>query len=179
MTEYTKEYTDDELELLRRPLAPAYPKNLWDEILPGLFQGGTDDYDTVDYATKRFEDPFITKADFDSVFTLYQYAKPVDWFIKEYRLAVYDADMRDFDPSDLFEMVKIAHQDWKNGKRVLIRCQAGLNRSGLVMALVLMREGYSAVEAITLIRQNRSEHCLFNTHFVRYLLNLDTEIIQN
>jgi len=38
--------------------------------------------------------------------------------------------------------------EWKAGKKILIRCQVGCNRSGLVMAIVLMKEGYSAKDSI-------------------------------
>ena len=84
--------------------------------------------------------------------------------------------MSDFDPTiDLLDIVKMAHSDWKNGKKVLIRCQAGLNRSGIVMALVLIRDGYSPAEAITLMREKRSPAVLCNQQFTRWLLGLDDE----
>jgi protein-tyrosine phosphatase len=44
-----------------------------------------------------------------------------------------------------------------------------MNRSSLVTALVLMREGMSSDEVIALIRYKRSEYCLSNIHFVEYL----------
>ncbi len=56
-------------------------------------------------------------------------------------------------------------------KRVLIRCQAGWNRSGLITSLVLMRAGYSAQEAIDLIRERRSHHALCNQTFEQFLLD--------
>ena len=52
---------------------------------------------------------------------------------------------------------------------VLVRCWMGLNRSGLVVALVLMRLGYSAADAIDLIRTQRSRFALCNPLFVQYL----------
>ena len=54
---------------------------------------------------------------------------------------------------------------------MLIRCQAGLNRSGLLTALVLMLAGWEAAEAIRLIRTKRSQVALFNDDFVDWLLN--------
>ena len=82
-----------------------------------------------------------------------------------------DGDMTDFSPErDLAFLVREAHRDWKEGKRVLIRCQAGWNRSGLVTALVLIRDGYSPEEAIDLIRANRCSHALSNSIFERWLL---------
>lgn len=67
------------------------------------------------------------------------------------------------------ELAAWLHKEWKSGKRCLSRCQAGANRSGLVMGAVLMIEGYTATEAINLIRSKRGPHALFNDHFVRYL----------
>ena len=149
--------------------ASHFPEALWSEILPGLWQGGTHDLDVVDggYIGKS-----VSKRDFDSVYTLYGYANPTDWRMKEIRFPFMDGDMSDIDPeSDLWLLVSEAHSDWKAGKRVLIRCQAGLNRSGLVMALVLIREGYAPEEAIKLIRRQRGEAALCNYRFVRWLNN--------
>lgn len=54
--------------------------------------------------------------------------------------------------------------------RVLIRCQAGLNRSGLVTALVLMLDGHSATEAVNQLRARRSPWALCNDAFVDWLV---------
>jgi hypothetical protein len=149
-----------------------YPVDLWNEILPGLYLGGTDDADVVyeDAAGSRFEHKaFITPEHFDTVVTMYAYARPVDWFVKEFRFGIYDSDMKDFQTDELHDMVVAAHRDWKKGKRVLVRCQAGINRSGLVMALVLIREGYSAQDAISLMRNKRGRAVLANKHFEAWL----------
>lgn len=53
--------------------------------------------------------------------------------------------------------------------RCLSRCQAGANRSGLVLGRVLMIEGYTATEAINLIRSKRGPQALFNQDFVKKL----------
>jgi protein-tyrosine phosphatase len=55
------------------------------------------------------------------------------------------------------------------GRRVLVRCYSGYNRSGLVVGHVLMRRGRSADEAIRLIRDRRSPWALHNTLFADYL----------
>ena len=171
---------DEALELLETKIAPRsytidYPKELWSEVLPGLFQGGTDDDDVFD----QLEKPMITKKQFDLVVTAYSLANPVDWFVKEIRFGFYDSDMRDFDPSDLQAIVRMAHAEWKRGQRVLIRCQAGMNRSGLIMALVLIREGYTAEDAINLIREKRSKHALFNGRFEKWLREASVEEWRN
>lgn len=168
--------------------APDYDairgNHLWSEILPNLHQGGTNDQDVIGNDTyavlfSREDQAYITPDDFDTVITLYQYANPVGWFVKEYRYCVYDWNIEHLNLSELYKMVKYAHTEWKDGNRVLIRCQAGLNRSSLVTALVLIREGYSAEEAITLIRMKRNPNCLFNKEFEKFLLDLDPAEIRD
>ena len=157
--------------------APVYdfgmPRALWSEVLPGLWQGGTDDDDVVNRSARR---PGVTLSDFGFVATLYASANPVDWFVIEMRFGIYDSDMADFDAADLLDIVAVTHRQWKAGKQVLVRCQAGLNRSGLVMALVLIREGYSADDAIDLIRQRRGSSALCNRRFVAWLRETDIEL---
>ena len=162
---------------------------LWSEIVEGLWQGGTDDTDVVGYhplADTRsgaslgyFERKAIaeagacriTRADFDSVYTLYARANGASWRVKEVRFGFDDGNMSDFSPErDLAFLVREAHRDWKEGRKVLIRCQAGWNRSGLVTALVLIRDGNSPEEAIDLIRSRRCSHALSNSIFERWLL---------
>lgn len=166
--------------------APDYDaflsQDLWSEILPNLWQGGTHDFDVI--GDETYARPFtsteayITEKDFDAVVTLYQYANPVGWFVKEYRYCVYDAGIDLLDKSELFATARFAYDEWKRGKRVLVRCQAGLNRSGLVMALVLMQDGYTAEQAITLIRKKRNEYALFNKDFENFLKELDPAVIR-
>jgi protein-tyrosine phosphatase len=167
-------------QLLNNLEAPRYdvyyPVDLWNEILPGLHLGGTDDSDVVyeEVAGSRNEHKaFITAEHFDTVVTMYAHARPVDWFVKEFRFGIYDSDMKDFQTDELHDIVVAAHRDWKKGKRVLVRCQAGINRSGLVMALMLIREGYSAEDAINLMREKRGRAVLANKYFENWLKQLN------
>lgn len=158
----------------------TYPRELWSEILDGLWQGGTADDDTTVYFRNSggVARPGIDKDDFDFVTTLYAHAMPVDWFVKEIRFGVYDSDMSDFDPAETFEIVRMTHTAWKRGDKTLIRCQAGLNRSGFITALVLIRDGWDAQAAIDLIRRERSGYALFNEHFVAWLLRMDPATVR-
>lgn len=146
---------------------------LWNEILPNLWLGGTDDFDTIEYAADQFTQRDITKSDFDTVVTLYAWARPVDWQVEELRYGFYDSGMEDVDMETLSRAAAFAHFSWKKGNRVLVRCQAGINRSGLTMALVLMKEGYSAKDAIALMREKRSKWVLLNRDFEDFLIQLD------
>jgi hypothetical protein len=57
--------------------------------------------------------------------------------------------------------------------KTLVHCQAGLNRSGLVSAVVLMKQGKTAQEAIDLLRRSRSPMVLCNETFVKQLFELE------
>lgn len=161
--------TDESVEAPRYEI--DYPQELWSEILEGLWIGGTDDNDIHDQLAK----PMIRREHFDTVFTAYSYANPVDWFVKEIRYGFYDSHVEGeagFNPEELNDIASMMYADWKRGLRVLCRCQAGLNRSSLLCALILIKDGYTADDAIALIRSKRSKYALFNKTFVDYLRSL-------
>jgi hypothetical protein len=141
---------------------------LHSKILDHLYQGGTDDEATIYRGQKRLPtvgDP----RPFDSVVSLCAYTLPVGWLVKEMRFAFPDGPLEPWTITEIEALADWVHRQWKTGDRVLIRCQAGMNRSSLITALVLMKDGMSANEAIELIRKERSEYCLSNQHFVEYL----------
>ena len=70
------------------------------------------------------------------------------------------------------DMVTHVTMDLDARKKVLVRCRAGLNRSGLVVALVLVRQGMSTRDAIKLVREKRSPWALCNENFVHAILEL-------
>ena len=53
---------------------------------------------------------------------------------------------------------------------ILVHCQAGLNRSSLVVTRALVLSGMPVREAIALVREKRSPVCLCNPSFERWLL---------
>ena len=55
------------------------------------------------------------------------------------------------------------------GSRVLVTCQAGLNRSGIVVAQALKLNGHSAEDAIAAVRRARGDWALCNEAFVKAL----------
>jgi hypothetical protein len=145
-----------------------YPSWVADEILPGLFMGGTHDDTTV-------ADPMQLVGlggprEYDAVVTLYAWAQPVAWEIEELRYGFGDGALDGADLQRVLRAARWAHERWRSGDRVLIRCQAGLNRSGLVTALILVLAGWDPAEAILHLRARRSPHVLCNDHFVRWLV---------
>jgi hypothetical protein len=143
---------------------------LHSQILDTLWQGGTDDALTTYRGNKRLpalNDP----KPFDVVVSLCAYTLPVGWLVKEMRYAFPDSQINPKMYSDIEHVADWTYAQWKAGNRVLIRCQAGMNRSSLVTCLVLMRDGWSAADAIALLRKKRSEYVLSNKQFLEYLEN--------
>jgi len=54
--------------------------------------------------------------------------------------------------------------------RVLVHCVQGLNRSGLVVAAALVRDGVNVIDAVRILRKRRGNDALSNTNFQRRLV---------
>jgi hypothetical protein len=141
---------------------------LYSEIAPGLWMGGTDDYDTVDRPSDL---PRLYKeSEFDAVVTLNAYASPFGWYVKELRYGFPDAPLDANQVEEIEKIAEWAYLEWSQGKKVLVRCQAGMNRSGLVTALILIRHQIKAADAVKLIRKKRDIDALSNSSYLNYLL---------
>lgn len=140
---------------------------LYSEILPNLFITGTADEDVVQRgkSLQRLAEP----SQFDSIVCLYSHANSAGYYVREQRYGIADAKLDEESIPEILQLADWLHNEWKKNKRVAAKCQAGLNRSSLVAALVLLKEGYSAADAINLIREKRSPHALFNPHFVKFI----------
>ena len=142
--------------------------DLYNEILPGLWQGGTAREQVIDRAQLLTTFSEVERA-FDAVATLYAWAAPFQWGVEERRLGFPDGELvREYLPQ-LESIAAWAHGHWADGRRVLVRCAGGMNRSGLITAMVLMNGGHSADDAIALVRRGRSQAALSNPSFVEYL----------
>ena len=148
---------------------------LYSEVAPNLFMGGTDDLATIDQPQKLRN--FTGRNEFDCVVTLYAWAAPANWGVEERRFGFPDANLiQEYIPT-IVDLAFWAHAKWKAGKRMNIRCQAGLNRSGIVTALTLMIDGMSADDAIDTLREKRSTYALCNGEFEHWLLTEAAEVI--
>lgn len=137
------------------------PNVPFSEIQPRLWQGGSYYYEPSDL--KRFS----------AILTVNGRADPAPTSCNERRF--YMTDGNDLpDMKRLVENVDWVYSQWRGTRdaEVLVRCQAGLNRSGLVIALVLYKFGVDINDAINLIRVKRSPYALCNSVFVDYLRSL-------
>ncbi|MEU0501844.1 hypothetical protein [Nocardia sp. NPDC005998] len=143
----------------------------WDEIVPQLWMGGHH-YGNGDGVRV----PAVVGIEFDVVISLFQ----ADGHgpgpgVEHHHLAIPDAPLHAEQLAAARELAAIAAAAVRAQRRVMVRCQYGYNRSGLVVAQTLLDLGYSVGDAITLIRRRRSPYALNNEFFVNYLTTgLDT-----
>ncbi len=130
------------------------------EVVPGLWQGGC-------------ENGLVLPTHINFLVSLYPWER---YTINHKMRGELYVRMYDDPTQDTAEVETIARQvnEWrKAGKgNVLVHCQAGLNRSSLIIVRALMLDGMGADEAIKLVRQQRSSACLSNAGFEKYLRSL-------
>lgn len=114
--------------------------------------------------------PSLTKH-FDKVLCLYPWEPyPVSDTVEKVDVELYDA--LDQALEQIEPLADLVNQWRDEGKRVLVHCQAGLNRSSLVAALAIMKKsGKPGYQVINEMRQKRSSEVLCNDAFQEFLLN--------
>lgn len=146
-----------------------YPVNRFDEVSPNLWIGGhvmRGKYGGPRSVEVRREDGF------DHVFSLYiDRHSRLPGNVKVHTIGEINDGMY---PSPREEQIIEYLADnvvfsTGGGWKVLVRCQAGYNRSGIVIARALMRMGDTAADAIAAVRKARGSDALCNPHFVKYL----------
>jgi protein-tyrosine phosphatase len=134
------------------------------EVLPGLF------------LSKRLVEPYdFTSLGLDAIVALddweYTWSPPVPENHLYLHFPIDDPDTVDRKTRQVAGLVADLVEA---GHRVLVHCVQGLNRSGIVVARALMFLGYSAEEAIDLVRRRRGLDegfgALGNERFVEWLL---------
>jgi hypothetical protein len=141
---------------MRKGMDPKLDCALITHVKDGLWQGGC------------FNGIQLPEG-FDRVYSLYpweQYLLPEGCERVEHKM--YDALDQACD--EAVELARRINADLDAGLTVLVHCQAGLNRSGLVTALVLMQQGMAAGDAIRLLREQRSHLVLCNDAFEAFLV---------
>jgi len=80
---------------------------------------------------------------------------------------IWDGEMEN--PTGVRATARTVAERVEAGKRVLVHCWAGLNRSGVVSARALMFMGMPVTEAIARVRAARGAWALSNAAFVEWL----------
>ena len=121
----------------------------WNEVVPGLFMGGHD-------VRSQSPSACVVTDEFDLVVSLtaregYGPSAGVEHVVV--RLA--DAGLDPANAARVRDLGAIVATAVRDGRRVLVRCSGGLNRSGVVVAEALVQLGYTPDEAVGAVRAAR------------------------
>lgn len=141
------------------------PGSPWNEIRPRLWMGGHQWTDTSGQPQLA-----VVTNQFDLVISLYTRGGYGPDPGVEHRVAeITDGPLSPGQIDQVRRLAVIAADAVRAGRTTLVRCHAGYNRSGLVVAQTLIELGHSSGDAVTLIRQRRAPRALNNEEFVAYL----------
>ena len=142
-------------------VAQGLPEDPWNEVVLGLWVGSSE----VEYPRNEFD---AVLSVFDWHFDRTGWLPPPG--TPHLVLPLYDS--KDIPiKSELKLASDFIHLYHKDARPVLIRCQAGLNRSSLVTAVYMCEHlGFSGIQAIKAIKSVR-EGALFNRYFRQYLID--------
>ena len=133
--------------------------------MPGLWMGGHQ------FRNRTGDLEFaVVRDEFDLVQTLLRLpGHGPDPGVEHHVWAIPDGPLDGTQLAGVMRLARAASEALDEGRKVLVRCYHGYNRSGLVIAHALVRRGHSAEQAIRLIRSRRSPWALHNELFVEYL----------
>lgn len=108
---------------------------------------------------------------FDKVLCLYPWEPyTVAETTEKIDVELYDDITQTFEQID--ELADLVNKWLDEGNRVLVHCQAGLNRSSLVAAVAIMkRTGKPGYQVLSEMRKKRCSEVLCNGAFQQYVLN--------
>lgn len=149
----------------RESSPPNPPTHPWSEIAPNLWMGG---HERTDH--EGFIVPVVVEREFDIVYSLYRdTGHGPSAGVEDHYLDIPDGLLTAQQIREVYRFAAAATLSWHSGRKVLIRCRTGLNRSGLVLAQVLVNNGSPVEEAVELIRTRRHQRAFTNQSFVDYL----------
>lgn len=135
-----------------------WPNAEYHEILPNLFLGGHLWQVGLGDRDARHSTVFGDSS-WDYVVSAYVSQAEASWPQCDQRLVLF-ADTEEGLEEETWVKIRSAVDQivlrWRQGQKVLVRCQAGYNRSGMIMSLVLMRLGMTADKAIHQLRWHSS-----------------------
>ena len=144
-----------------RALADAIEKKHVSHIYGNIWQGNF------------FEDPMLP-VEFKSVVSLYPWQRlALNPTVLQNRVEylMYDTEDLPVNEDVVLSAAQLTLAFARKGP-VLVHCQAGLNRSGLVVATALWLNGMDPIQAIKLVREKRSPLALRNQRFLGFIEGL-------
>lgn len=148
-----------------------WPNAEYHEIIPRLFIGGHLWHENGITRGGKHSTIFSDQS-WDYVVSAYVTEDEASWPQCDQRLVLFadtESGLGDETWLKIGSVVDQIVSRWRQGQKVLIRCQAGYNRSGMIMSLVLMRLGMPADKAIYQLRWRRGRDVLTNRVFEKYV----------
>lgn len=151
----------------------AYATEPWSEIVTNLFIGGHD-YN-VGFDGVQDIRPVYPRDHFDVVISMYYRSIAYEPTAGQHIQCLFadselSSQMRDQAVDASFSIASSLEQ----GRKVLVRCQAGLNRSSLVAGLALVSMGFAGSDVVQMIRARRSPWALCNETYAEFLASEDS-----
>ena len=135
----------------------------WNEVVPGVWMGGHD-------VRSQSQTACVVTDEFDVVVSMTtRHGYGPDHDVEHHVARMADAGVDAGIAARVAELAEVVAEASAGGRRVLVRCSGGLNRSGLVVASALVRMGHPPQEAIDLVRRARGPWALTNPAFVAHL----------
>jgi hypothetical protein len=169
----TLEAVDDTEKLWRNDVLFHWDRNdpswMGTELLERLFLGGTPQNDIV-VQPGTVSSPWQPSAHqglYDACVTMTPISGPAGGGVLELRVPLNDRDNEVLDMIVLRHAVEWIVARYRAGSRVLVRCHAGLNRSGLVVvpAMTWIDRSLSFDDALAIARTKRHELVLCRPEF--------------
>jgi hypothetical protein len=127
------------------------------EVVPGLWQGGC-------------RNGLVLPDFIEHVVSLYPWERyVVNMPLTSYMEVAMHDDTRAVDGEQIEALARWVNACRKTGP-TLVHCQAGLNRSGLIVASALCLDGKGVYDTIVHLRRIRSDAVLCNPRFVEHLV---------
>lgn len=145
----------------------------WTEIIPNLFIG-CHDYNVVYHGTQDLREAY-PRDTFDLVVSMYRrsIAFNPSFGVEYHEVLFNDSQLSDEYVARAAEASSMVASGIESGRKVLSRCQAGLNRASFVAGLAMIRLGFSGADAVQLIRARRSPWALCNEEYADFLMSDD------
>lgn len=141
----------------RRPRDPSRTEE-WHEIVPGLYQGGSDRSPSSDLFTVVLSVGHI------------RFNEDCETGLREFIDPMSDTEDPKYDPYAGVRRWALDVARWvEDGETVLVRCNAGWNRSGVIVVRAMLEMGWSVNDALQHVRRTRSPHALCNSRFEAWL----------
>jgi protein-tyrosine phosphatase len=135
----------------------------WNEVVPGLWMGGHD-------VRSQSQTACVVTDQFDVVVSMTtRHGFGPDDGVEHHVARMADANVDAGIAARVEELAGVVADAAGAGRRVLVRCSGGLNRSGLVVASALVGMGHEPDEAIAMVRAARGPWALTNPAFVTHV----------